>query len=121
MINILNELNKIKKHIDDNYDVQSEVRKSYLNEYMLIVAANKYDIKIQISYPNLNSYIPNDYGLYLGYDANKKYRSELCYAGGGHMIKYVPNEYSEIDSYLENEKFDIKKKAEKQTSIFDFI
>lgn len=46
MINILDELNKIKKYIDDNYDVQTEVRKSYLHEYMLIVAAKKYDIKI---------------------------------------------------------------------------
>lgn len=118
MINILDELNKIKKYIDDNYDVQTDIRKSYLHEYMLIVAAKKYDIKIQISYPDPNSYIPNDYGLRLHYDANKKYCSELNYEGGGYMVEYVPNEYSKIDSYLNH--FNVVK-GEKQTSIFDFI
>lgn len=118
MINILDELKKIKMYIDENYEVDSEIKKAYIHEYSLIIKTKKYDIKISVSNKNPKSYIPDNFGLHLGYDANKKYQSELCYAGGGYMTKYFPGEYGEIDSYLK--RFGVGK-TERQTTIFDFI
>lgn len=118
MINILDELKKIKMYIDENYEVDSEIKKAYIHEYSLIIKIKKYDIKINVSNKNPKSYIPDNFGLRLGYEANKKYRSELYYAGGGYMTKYFPGEYSEIDSYLKH--FGVLK-TERQTTIFDFI
>lgn len=118
MINVLNELKKIKKYIDENYGISSEIKKSYLFKYELIIKTEKYDIQIQVDNKNPKSYIPKNFGLYLNYEANKKFKKELCYAGGGCMIKYFLGDYKAIDEYLKN--FNILK-SKRQMSIFDFI
>lgn len=65
MINILDELKKIKMYIDENYEVDSEIKKAYIHEYSLIIKIKKYDIKINVSNKNPKSYIPDNFGLYL--------------------------------------------------------
>ena len=56
---------KIKMYIDENYEVDSEIKKAYIHEYSLIIKIKKYDIKINVSNKNPKSYIPDNFGLYL--------------------------------------------------------
>lgn len=115
-----NELNKIKKYIEDNYGVVAEISPTFLFKNNLLLKTEKYDINISLCKAEENHYLYGKYKtvLFFDYEANKKYQSELCFHGGGCSKGYDKNDYSNIEQFL-NHWFE--KSTEKQFTIFDYI
>lgn len=117
-MNLETETNKLKSYIEKNYSAVVIKKRNYRNKLELLILAPNHDLFIRIADKNKETYIPNDYGIYLDYEANKKNASRLNYEGGGSLKKYNPTDFTTVDNFLD--KFLIRKK-EIQTNIFDFI
>lgn len=122
-MNLLDELKKIQSYINRNYDVPNELINSLIkceneSSKCILVKTTKYDLEILLGIPEDNHFLKgiSDFYISLDYNANKKYRTELGYRGGGYHEKYNPNDYSNIDVFIQ--KFCNKREYE-QISIFD--
>ena len=114
-----NELQKILSYINENYEEKGIVKPDCLgNENNIYIASKKYDLNILIEEPNEGHYLYKKckYCISLDYNANKKYRSELDWHGGGGCYEYNENDYSNVKEFLDE--FCERKKC-KQVSIFD--
>lgn len=91
-------LNKILNYINENYDVNAIMS----DDYNIYIPTEKYDLNIEISKTEADCYLfgKSDYCLSFGYDANKKYRKELQYHGGGYMDAFNEEDFSNIDKFL---------------------
>lgn len=115
------ELLNIQRYIEKNYQLKTEIKEKKIicdNLKFLYIYTEKYDLIIRVADKTEENYLIDQYGISFWYEANKKYRSELSYCGGGRLEKYAFREYKIIDDFLE--KFEVAKK-ENQTTIFDFI
>ena len=112
------ELLNIQNHIEKHYQIETEIKLDYDNRKVLYVSAKKYDLKLRIADKTEENYLNGSYGLSLDYNANKKYRSELSYHGGGRLEKYTFGDCKIIDEFLE--KFEVSKIKENQMTIFDY-
>lgn len=117
-MNLEQETNKLKSYIENNYSAVVINKRNHRNKLELLILAPNHDLFIRIADKDKETYIPNDYGIYLDYQANRKNASRLNYEGGGSLEKYDPNDFIIITNFLD--KFLIRKK-EIQTNIFDFI
>lgn len=117
-MNLETETNKLKSYIEKNYSAVIINKRNHRNELELLILAPNHDLFIRIAAKDKKTYIPDDYGIYLDYQANRKNASRLNYEGGGSLEKYNPNDFIIITNFLD--KFLIRKK-EIQTNIFDFI
>ena len=117
------ELNKIIAYINKNYDVKAIKKERFLYKNNVYIAAKKYDLNIGIDKPESNErhFLSGKTKYYLAFDAeaNKKYRSKLCWHGTGYHDKYNENDYSNINEFLE--RFGCQKKDKEQLTIFDLI
>lgn len=111
----MTKLDEVKYYIENNYSITVEKTMDCLKKLQLLMKDKKYDITIQIHQPSEDHYLYGKckYVLDCTYEANKKYKSELCYHSGGYSCEYT-NE--NIDRFL-NRWF--KKNREKQLTIFD--
>lgn len=107
-------------YINSNYDVIAEIKPRFLYENNIYIATKKYDLNIAIEKPSKEHYLFKkcEYCLFLNYEANKKYRAELHYHGGGHSEAFNENDFSNIDKFLSEW---VEKKNIIQTDIFDYI
>lgn len=114
-------IKEIKKYIEENYNIKTELKEFYESKNNIYINAEKYDLNIGIAATDKNHYLYGkcDYYLIFDYEANKKYKNELNWHGGGFHDKYEPNNYSNIDKFLN--KFIVKKLIQKQMTIFDFL
>lgn len=112
------ELSNIQKYIENNYEIKTEIKLDYDNREILYAYAKKYDLKLRATDKTEENYLNGEYGLTLDYNANKKYRNELNWNGGGKLEKYTFGDYKIIDEFLE--KFEVQKVKEKQMTIFDY-
>lgn len=112
------ELLNIQKYIENNYEIKTEIKLDYDNGKILYIYAKKYDLELRVTDKTEENYLNGSYGLSLDYNANKKYRSELNYHGGGRLEKYTFGDCKIIDEFLE--KFEVSKIEENQMTIFDY-
>lgn len=112
------ELLNIQSYIEKNYQVKTEINLDFEDRKKLNVYIKKYDLSLRITDKTEDNYLNGYYGIILDYEANKKYRSELSYHGGGRLEKYTFGDYKIIDEFLE--KFEIQKIEENQMTIFDY-
>lgn len=122
-MNLLDEVKKIQSYINRNYDVPNELINNFTkreneSQKLLLIKTTKYDLKILLGIPEDNHFLKGISDFYIGldYNANKKYRTELGYQGGGYHDKYNLKDYSNIDEFIQ--KF-CNKREYKQISIFD--
>lgn len=113
-------LDKILNYINENYDVNAIKKSRYSYNYNIYISTEKYDLNIGISQTKDDCYLfgKSDYYLSFDYDANKKYKTELCYHSGGYIDTFNVEDFSNIDKFLSRW---LQKKEFKQTTIFDFI
>lgn len=111
------ELLNIQNYITKTYQIKTEINLDLEDRKKLNVYAKKYNLKMKIADKTEDNYLNGDYGLFLDYEANRKYRSELNYRCGGRLEKYIFGDYKIIDEFLE--RFGIIKK-ESQMTIFDY-
>ena len=116
-IDVKNEMIKLKQYIEDNYN--NPIRLIDDGELKIIVSAPYYNLTIKIVNKQKDSYIPNDPGIYLDYQANKENQARLDYHGGGSYELFATGNYTIIDDFLK--KFECEKNNEKQLSIYDVI
>lgn len=121
MNKIENIINKIKKYIEEKYNIKTELKDFYESKNNIYINAEKYDLNIGVAVTDKKHYLYGkcNYYLIFDYETNKKYRNELNWHGGGFHDKYVPNDYTNIDEFLK--KFIGKKQSQKQMTIFDFL
>ncbi len=107
------------KYINDNYDVYAEIKPRFLYENNIYIKTEKYDLNISIGKPDEKHYLFGkcDYYISFDYKANKKYRSELCWHGGGSHESYNEKDFSNVDKFLSKW---LVKKDTKQFTIFDY-
>ncbi len=113
------QLNKILSYINENYEEQAIIRPNVLNyPYTIYIPSKKYDLEIKLIIPGKKHYLYGkcQYALSFGFNANKKYKSELDYHGGGYSEEYKENNYSNIDKFLSE--FCSQRKY-KQMNLFD--
>ncbi len=122
--NLLSELKKIQTYISNNYDVPNELTNRLMewgNEAnkTILVKTTKYDLEICLGVPGDDHFLKgiSEYYVSLDYNANKKYRTELEWNGGGCHDKYNPNDYSNIDKFIQ--RF-CDRQNFKQMTIFEF-
>ena len=111
--------NKIRKFIEDTYNIKTELVPNYLYKNNILIKTAKYDINISFCETEKDHFCYGKYKfvLFFNYEANKKYQSELNYHGGGYSVGYDDNNYSNIEKFL-NHWF--QKKKNRQMSIFDY-
>lgn len=112
------ELSSIQNYIEKHYQIETEIKLDYVDRKVLYIYTKKYDLELRITDKKEENYLNESYGLSLVYNANKKYRSELSYHGGGRLEKYTFGDYKIIDVFLEE--FEISKIEENQMTIFDY-
>ncbi len=108
------------KYINDNYDVYAEIKPRFLYENNIYIKTEKYDLNISIGKPDEKHYLFGkcDYYISFDYEANKKYRSELCWHGGGYDDIFNENNFSNVDKFLNRW---LEKRNTRQLNIFDCI
>lgn len=112
------ELYKIKSYIENSYNISIEELKDEFYDHALLIRVKKYDLIISLEEPSIEHFLNGKckYVLNFDYEANKKYRSELCCHGGGYADIYSEHDYSNIEKFLDE--YCIRK-SKKQLSIFD--
>lgn len=111
----------IKEHIQYKYGIEVEQISDSIYDYQLLIKSKKYDLTIALEQADDRHYLFNKYKyvLYFDYNANKKYRNELNWHGGGYSDGFTQNDYSNIDNFL-NDFIEVKNnKSQMQLSIFD--
>lgn len=112
------ELLNIQDYIIKTYQVKTEIKLDFEGRKVLFVYAKKYDLEMRITDKTEDNYLGDCYGISLDFNANKRYRSELGFHGGGRLEKYTFGDYEVIDDFLE--RFEISKLKERQFTIFDY-
>lgn len=97
-------LKSIIEYIQVKYNVETEQLLDSIHEYQILIKSEKYDLTIAIEKTDEKHYLFNkyDYVLYFDYNANKKYRNELNWHGGGFSDGFNQNDYSNIDDFLKD-------------------
>lgn len=118
-MNVNTILNNILNYIVQNYDVEAEIKPDCLCKDNIYVKTKKYDLNINVKKPGKHHFLYNksEYCLSFDYEANKKYRTELCWHNGGYDSKYNENDYTNIDDFLKDF---CDKKLFREMTIFDF-
>ena len=120
-IELKTQLNKILYYINENYEEQAIIRPDISEyPYNIYISAKKYDLEISIKIPKEDHYLYGkcNYVLYFDYKANKKYRNELNWHGGGSSEKYNEIDYSNIAEFLDEY---CTRSKNKQMTIFDYL
>lgn len=117
----VNFFKSIMDYIQVKYNVEIEQLLDSIHEHQLLIKSEKYDLTIAIEKTDEKHYLFNkyDYVLYFDYNANKKYRNELNWHGGGFSDGFNQNDYSNIDDFLKDF-IEVKNiQPQMQLSLFD--
>lgn len=107
------------KYINDNYDVYAEIKPRFLYENNIYIKTEKYDVNIGVEKVQEKHYLFGkcEYYIDFDYEANKKYRNELNWHGGGYDDIFNENNFFNVDKFLSKW---LEKKNTKQFDIFDY-
>lgn len=113
-------INKLFQYINSNYNVNAEIKPRYLYEHNIYIVTEKYDLNIGIGEVYKKHYLFGKCNYYISfnYEANKKYRTELNWEGGGYSDCYNEQDFSNVDTFLNKW---CEKKNCKQLTIFDLL